>query len=159
TLMVVFQLVVAIIFVILTIKSIVAGNVGYFSLESFYSLKMEFSTVFAGASILMLSFLGFDAVTTLSDETENPKRNILKAIFLVAIIGGVFFLGVAYFMQSLFPYIVSLAEISPDLEDASPNMALFIGGNLFQALFLGGALVACIASGLAGQTSGSRLLY
>ncbi|RWR12924.1 APC family permease [Siminovitchia fortis] len=158
-LMVAFQFLIAAIFVILTLRTTITGEVGYFSLDPFYSVSMDFSTVFAGASILMLSFLGFDAVTTLSDETENPKKDIPRAIFLVAFLGGIFFLAVSYIMQSLFPDLSALAVVSPDLEEASPNIALYIGGTLFQAIFLAGALTACIASGLAGQTSGSRLLY
>lgn len=159
TIMVLFQTLVVVIFAILTVKTIVSDGVGYFAIDYFYSVNMEFSTVFAGASILMLSFLGFDAVTTLSDETVNPSKNIPKAILLIAVIGGVFFLTVAYFMQSLFPQVAALIDISPDVEEASSNIALFIGGNLFGSLFAAGAMVACIASGLAGQTSGSRLLY
>ncbi len=62
-------------------------------------------------------------------------------------------------MQSLFPSLASLKEVSQDITSASPNIALYIGGNLFQAIFLSGALTACIASGLAAQTSASRLLY
>lgn len=159
TIMILFQTFVVIFFTILTLRMILAEDVGYFSFEFFYSQNMEFSTVFAGASILMLSFLGFDAVTTLSDETVNPAKNIPKAIFLIALIGGIFFLTVAYFMQSLVPQVEALLAISPDAEEASSNLALYIGGNLFGSLFAAGAMVACIASGLAGQTSGSRLLY
>ncbi|MGU4704025.1 Putrescine importer PuuP, partial [Burkholderia cepacia] len=32
--------------------------------------------IFAGAAILCLSFLGFDAVTTLSEETREPRRTV-----------------------------------------------------------------------------------
>lgn len=159
SLMVVFQALVAVIFVLLTARSIMAGDNGSFSFQPFYSETMNFSAVFAGASILMLSFLGFDAVTTLSEEAVKPKQDIPRAIFLVAFLGGIFFLTVSYFMQSMFPSLASLQQISPDIEGASPNIALYIGGNLFQAVFLAGALTACIASGLAGQTSASRLLY
>ena len=159
TLMVIFQALIAAIFILLTARSIIGGDIGYFSFNPFYSEAMNFSTVFAGASILMLSFLGFDAVTTLSEEAVKPKTDIPRAIFLVAFLGGIFFLAVSYFMQSLFPSIGALEQISPDIEAASPNIALYIGGSLFQAIFLSGALTACIASGLAGQTSASRLLY
>ncbi|WP_269410005.1 APC family permease [Lentibacillus daqui] len=159
SLLVIFQVLITIFFVALTVHSIVSGNNGFFSFQPFYSDSMSFSNVFAGASILMLSFLGFDAVTTLSDEAIHPKRDIPKAIFLVAFLGGAFFLTVSYFMQSLFPKLASLQQISPDLESASSNIALFIGGHIFSAVFLAGALTACLASGLAGQTSATRLLY
>ncbi|OIK10851.1 Putrescine importer PuuP [Bacillus sp. MUM 116] len=158
-LMVVFQALVAIIFVVLSVYKMITGDVGNFSFQPFYSESMNFSSVFSGASILVLSFLGFDAVTTLSDESVNPKRDIPRAIFLVALLGGIFFLTVSYVMQSLFPNLSSLKAVSPDIASASPNIAVYIGGTLFQAIFLAGALIACIASGLAAQTSASRLLY
>ncbi|TCP30614.1 putrescine importer [Scopulibacillus darangshiensis] len=154
-LMVVFQSLIALIFVILTIRAIITGDQGHFVFDPIYSHSMSIPGLFAGASILALSFLGFDAVTTLSEEAIEPKKNVPKGIFLIAIIGGVFFISVTYFMQSLFPDISKLGNI----EGASPEIALFIGGKLFQSVFLAGALVSVIASGLAAQTSASRLLY
>lgn len=154
-LFVMFQVLVVVIFVILTAKTIVTGDTGSFSFQPFFSEGMEMSKIFSGASILALAFLGFDAVTTLSEETIEPKKNVPRGIFLIALIGGLFFLTVTYFMQSLFPDVSHFK----DIEGASPEIALFIGGKLFQSVFLAGALISCIASGLASQTSASRLLY
>src|SRR4051794_13906337 len=39
----------------------------------FYSSGMDTGVVFAGAAVLALSFLGFDAVSTLSEETREPR--------------------------------------------------------------------------------------
>lgn len=44
-------------------------------------------------------------------------------------------------------------------EGASAEIALALGGVLFQALFLAAALTSTLASGLVSQLSGSRLLY
>jgi amino acid transporter len=54
----------------------------------FYSGNTDLGLVFAGAAILALSFLGFDAVSTLSEETKNPRRKIPLAIMLCALAGG-----------------------------------------------------------------------
>lgn len=153
-LFVLFQLLVAIFFVILTIREILDGNTG-FQLNPFYSEDMKPSLLFSGASILALAFLGFDAVTTLAEETLEPEKNIPKAIFIIAIIGGLFFITVTYFMQSLYPDVSVFNEI----EGASAEMAANIGGILFQSIFISGALISVLASGLAAQTSASRLLY
>ncbi len=100
-LMVVFQTLVAVIFVILTAHAILTGDTRGFSFHPFYSETMNFSSVFAGASILVLSFLGFDAVTTLSEEAVNPKKDIPRAIFLVAFLGGIFFFNRFVFYAEL----------------------------------------------------------
>jgi putrescine importer len=156
TLFVLFQLLVAIIFVILTIRAIISGdgNSG-FEWSPFYSKDISLSLLFSGASILALSFLGFDAVTTLAEETINPEKNIPKAIFLIALIGGIFFIGVTFFMQNLYPEVSVLKNIY----GASPEIAKHIGGILFQSIFTSGALISVLASGLAAQTSASRLLF
>ncbi len=156
TLFVLFQLLVAIIFVILTIHSINTGDTGTgLSWLPFYSKDMNMNLLFSGASILALAFLGFDAVTTLSEETVEPEKNIPKGIFLIAMIGGVFFILVTYFMQVLYPNVSVLTNI----EGASPEIAHHIGGILFQSVFTSGALISVLASGLAAQTSASRLLF
>ncbi|WP_251554658.1 APC family permease [Neobacillus muris] len=156
TLFVLFQLLVAIIFVILTIRSIYTGDTGTgLSSQPFFSKDISMSLLFSGASILALSFLGFDAVTTLAEETIEPERNIPKGIFLIAMIGGAFFILVTFFMQVLYPDVSVLA----DIEGASPEIAHRIGGILFQSVFTSGALISVLASGLAAQTSASRLLF
>src|SRR5208282_478715 len=46
------------------------------------------SRIFAGTSVAVLTYIGFDAVSTLSEEVENPRRNILLATVLVCLITG-----------------------------------------------------------------------
>jgi len=62
-----------------------------------------FSAIAAGAAIAAYSFLGFDAVSTLTEDTKNPQRNIPRAIMLVALIGGVVFVAVAYVLTLVQP--------------------------------------------------------
>ncbi|XPE52747.1 hypothetical protein ACNKHX_08020 [Shigella flexneri] len=81
--------------------------------------------------IVRFSFLGFDAVTTLSEETPDAARVIPKAIFLTAVYGGVMDRGVVFFMQ-LSPPLVRLTD--PDA--ALPEIALYVGGKLFELIFL-----------------------
>jgi len=53
--------------------------------------------------IAAYSFLGFDAVTTLTEETINPRKTMPKAIMLIALIGGVIFAIVTYATQLVHP--------------------------------------------------------
>jgi putrescine importer len=108
----------------------------------------------AGAAIAAYSFLGFDAVTTLTEETHDPTRTIPRAILLTALTGGVIFVVVGWVTQIVHPGGTFTNESS-----AAFDIATEIGGNLFAALLVAGVVIGGIASGLAAQSSVSRLMY
>lgn len=144
-------------FIVLAIMELKKG-MGYgqvFTPAPFFSGDMSLSSLVTGATVLCFSFLGFDAITTYSEETGNPKRTIPLAIFLTAIIGGVIFIVSSYFAQAIYPN-VSVFQ-NPDA--TAPEIALYVGGKIFQLIFLSSSFVGVIASGLASQASVSRLLY
>lgn len=153
----VFQLLVLAIFIILSIINLIQG-VGagtIFSITPFFNSDLNPLLVVAGAAIAGYSFLGFDAVTTLSEEAIDPKKNMPKAIFLITIIGGVLFIISAYFLDLVYPNFNQV----PDTDTAAYEIALQIGGNFLSAVFLAGLVVAQFASGISAQTGASRLLY
>lgn len=102
------------------------------SLQPFISQNAHLIPIITGATIVCFSFLGFDAVTTLSEETPDAARVIPKAIFLTAVYGGVIFIAASFFMQLFFPDISRFKD--PDA--ALPEIALYVGGKLFQSIFL-----------------------
>lgn len=148
------QILVIAIFVALSIGSIVASGGSLVSSEPFFSPTASVATVSAGAAIAAYSFLGFDAVTTLTEETIEPRKTVPKAILLVALIGGAIFVIVAYTTQLVRP-----GGEFDDSTTAAFDIAQQIGGNLFGAIFLTGLVVAQFASGLAAQAGASRLLF
>ncbi|MET3288410.1 APC family permease [Brevibacillus fluminis] len=157
SLLVLFQVCVTGIFVILAYRAI-SGGLGTGQIVSaapFVSPTMSFATLMTGASILCFSFLGFDAVSTYTEEAIEPKKTIPRGIFLTALIGGLIFITASYFGTAAFPDV----SIFNDPEAPSPEIAAALGGAFFKALFLAGALVGTVASGLASHTSASRLLY
>lgn len=109
----------------------------------------------AGASILCFSFLGFDAVTTMSHETKDPQRTIPRAVMLTTLLGGIIFITAAWFIQLYFPTNVRFKN--PD--EALPEIVLYVGGALFQAVFLSAQIMNTFASGLATHASASRLIH
>jgi putrescine importer len=109
----------------------------------------------AGASILCFSFLGFDAVTTLAHETKDPKKNIPRAVLLTTLVGGAIFFTASWFIQLYFPSNVRFNK--PD--EALPEIVLYVGGTLFQAVFLCAQIMNTFASGLATHASASRLIH
>src|SRR6202007_1678211 len=45
--------------------------------------------LFHGASIAVLTYIGFDGISTMSEEVENPRRNILLASVLTCLVIGI----------------------------------------------------------------------
>ncbi|MFJ5763406.1 APC family permease [Neobacillus sp. NPDC093182] len=157
TLFVLVQILIMVVFIILVIKGLNAGEgMGtVFSMQPFFVEGMNIPILITGATILCFSFLGFDAVTTLSEETPNPEKTIPKAILLTALWGGVIFITTSFFIQAFFPDNSRFI----DSEAALPEIALYVGGKLFQSIFLCTTFVNTLASGLASHASVSRLLY
>ncbi|MDW5375971.1 APC family permease [Halomonas sp. HP20-15] len=128
----------------------------FWSLAPFLGAESSASlaTLMAGAAVACYSFLGFDAVTTLTEETKDPQRNLPRAILLITLIGGLIFIVVSY--------VVQLA--APGTDFANPDAAAYdiarnIGGDIFVTVFLIGLIVGQFASGIAAQASGARLIY
>jgi amino acid transporter len=151
-----FQLLVIVIFVALSLRHVVHtdGGGALLSAHPFVNSATTFSGISAGAAIAAYSFLGFDAVTTLTEETLDPRRNIPRAILLVALIGGGIFVLVAYATQLVHP-----GGTFKDSSSAAFDIAKTIGGDFFGSVFLAGLVVTQFASGLAAQASASRLLF
>lgn len=124
------------------------------SLAPFSNGDLQLPMIMSGAAIACYSFLGFDAVSTLTEETRDPRRTIPKAILLITLVGGVIFVGVSYFVQLAHP-----GDQFSSVDSAAYEIARNIGGDLFVSLFLIGLVVGQFASGLSAQASGSRLLY
>ena len=82
-----------VVFIILVVKGLNAGEgTGtVFSLQPFFVEGMNIPLLITGATILCFSFLGFDAVTTLSEETPNPQKTIPKAIYAYSDMGRSYF--------------------------------------------------------------------
>jgi len=154
--LVVIQVIVAASFVFFVIKAIGEGvNGDGYTIAPFFSADLDVPAVASGAAILALSFLGFDAVSTLAEEAENPRRDIPRAILIIVGVAGFFFISVTYLMQALFPDV----SVVGDIVAASPEIAMYIGGPLFQSLFLGGYLVAVLGCGITQQMSAARIVF
>lgn len=155
---VIYQFAILVVFIVLSIKELL-GGMGYgtpLSMKPFMGPDMHFSTLVSGATILCFSFLGFDAVSTYTEEAINPKKTIPRAIFLTALIGGGLFIVASYFTQLLYPDLSMFKDIE---NSTASDISYNIGGKLFQILFLSASFAGIFASGLASHASVSRLLY
>ncbi len=151
-----FQGLVIVLFLMLSIRSVLggAGTGTLFSTLPFTGNGSSPSVIVAGAAIAAYSFLGFDAVTTMSEETRDARHTIPKAIMLVALIGGLIFVGIAYVTQLVHP-----GGMFDDESSAAYEIATQVGGNLFTSVFIAGLCFGQFTSGIATQASASRLLY
>jgi amino acid transporter len=151
-----FQVLVLVLFVALSVCHVLGhgGAGGLFAAGPFTGPGAHLSDVSAGAAIAAYSFLGFDAVTTLTEETIEPRTTIPRAIMLTALIGGAIFVLVAYTTTLVHP-----GAAFENSGSAAFEIAKTIGGDLFSSVFLAGLVVAQFASGLAAQAGASRLLY
>jgi amino acid transporter len=109
-----------------------------------------------GTSIAVLTYIGFDAISTFSEEVENPRRNIMLATVLVCVITGV--------LSSLEVYAAQLVwgpHLFPEdkVESAFPLVARQAGGFFLFHLLNFTILIANIGSGMGAQLGAARLLY
>jgi len=59
---------------------------------------------FAGAAVVFFAYLGFDAVSTVAEETKNPKRDLPVGIIASLVICTVFYMAVAAVFTGMIPY-------------------------------------------------------
>src|SRR3954463_15071390 len=72
-------------FVVFAIKFLYGGQgwAGIFSLQPIYDpATFNAHTILRATSFAALTYIGFDGVTTLAEDVENPKRNVLLAVVL-----------------------------------------------------------------------------
>jgi amino acid transporter len=115
----------------------------------------SWKAVSTGTSIAMLTYIGFDGISTLSEEAHNPRRNILLATVLTCLLTGVLAASQVYAAQLVWPR----HEGFPDVDTAFVFIAGQAGGPaLFNIVNLA-LLVATIGSGAGSHLAAGRLLY
>lgn len=149
-------------FFLFMVKFIATGNgaATFFSPAAIINTQelsvIGWGTIFTGASVLVLCFLGIDAVTTLAEEAINPEKNIGKAIITVTLGVGIYFIVYAYFMQLSWPNGWFEFETA---DTAAAEMVEHVAGSFVAYLFTAIYVLSCVAGVLAIQTSGTRILY
>ncbi|MCV2223954.1 APC family permease [Pseudomonas mercuritolerans] len=153
--LVVAQLVFIVVFVALSLNNLSGRSTPVSLLAPFHHEGFSVPLVMAGAAVLCLSFLGFDAVSTMAEETPDPRKTIPLAIIVVSLFGGGVFLLVSYFAQMVFPEWNSFA----DSDSASVDVMRRVGGELLVTAFTATYVAGCFASAMVSQASVSRVLF
>ena len=152
------ELVALAIFLVVGLKYVLVdgGGTGHLSFDPIYqSDKVNLSFIAAAASIAVLSFLGFDGISTLAEETHRPERTVGNATVAALIILGLIFVTQTYLA----------ALIHPNYKTLDPELAFFQiardagGAFLYYLLLVVNVIAVGIANALAAQVAISRILY
>ncbi len=126
------------------------------SLKPFYDAPhFSLAAVMSATPIAVLSFLGFDGISTLAEDAKDPQKNVARATVLVCFVAGAVFILQTYLGQLIWP---DYTRFSP-IETAFSDIGRLIGGpGLFYLIaFL--VIAQAWASGITSQASASRLLF
>jgi putrescine importer len=113
-------------------------------------------TVLGGTSIAVLTYIGFDGISTLSEEVENPRRNILLATVITCVAIG--------FLSALQVYAAQLINPTPDLStERMVDTAFVVVASQAWAPLLAivgfTLVVANFGSGMGAMLGAARLLF
>lgn len=112
-----------------------------------------FEGVFMGAFLIFFAYIGFDAISTTAEETENPQRDLPIAILGTLIICTILYVCVALVLTGNVP----LGQI--DIQAPIAHAMRAIGKDWFAGLISIGALCALTSVLLIYQLGTTRILY
>ena len=148
-------------FVVFGVIAVSRGiNGAHWSLVPFYNPQVfRFGLIFSALSVAVLSFLGFDAISTLAEETKGGARVVGRATMITLCVAAVLFVVQTYIAALLVP---GQTEFAGDTatNDAFYMIAGVVGGGTFKVVVaLSAALAAAIANALVAQAATARLLF
>src|SRR5215469_13784600 len=108
-----------------------------------------------GTSIAVLTYIGFDGISTLADEARDPARSVPRAIVLTCLITGILASIEVYFAQLVWPRGMAF----PDITTAYVHVAGRMGGPILLVIVNAALLLANMGSGVASQLGAARLVY
>ncbi|MGA2266854.1 MAG: APC family permease [Bryobacteraceae bacterium] len=130
------------------------GGAAFFTRPFYDPATFNTGAVLGGTSIAVLTYIGFDGISTLSEEAENPRRNILLATVLTCVVIGILSAFEVYAAQLAWP----ASQPFPDETTAF----VYAAGRTWAPLFaiVGFTLVvANFGSGMGAQLGAARLLF
>ena len=159
--MLVLQLVILAVMMVVGLIALSHGvNGAHLSIKPFYNpAVISSSIVFGALSLAVLSFLGFDAISTLSEEAKGGALAVGRATILSLVLSAVLFIAQSY-LFSLF--VLDRTSFPPgDATNAALyNIALMIGGHWIELMVtVPGILFSGIAGALTAQAATARLLF
>lgn len=128
---------------------------GFFTQPFYDPATFNSGGLLRGTSIAVLTYIGFDGISTLTDEAKDPARSVPRAIVLTCFITGVLASIEVYLAQLVWPRGMAF----PDIDTAYVHVSGRMGGPILFAIVNATLLLANIGSGMASQLGAARLLY
>lgn len=155
----VIQLVVLAMFVVGAVVQVAQGH-ATFTLDPLYRpAGFSWGIVFGAIPLAALSFIGFDAISTLNEEAEGGGPAVAKATMIVLVAVTVLFVLQVYVAAAFAPVDGVFANT-----DAELNAFYVISGDVLGSWFkvvmtLTSALIAIFANSIASHATSSRLVF
>ncbi len=145
-------------FIVMAIKYLVIrhGVSGLFSTTPFYVPgTFKARSIASATSFAALTYLGFDAVTTLAEDVTNPRRNVLLAAVYVCLFTGLFGGLLVYLAHLVWPDYGTYANVETAFIDVTGR----IGGVVLLKAMAFMLVIANIGAGLTAQVGAARLMF
>jgi APA family basic amino acid/polyamine antiporter len=120
-----------------------------------------FSGILAGGSIIFFTYIGFDAVSTASEECRNPQRDVPIGIICTLIVCTILYIGVSLTLTGLVKWNTVAGDGAP-IVNALKRLSVEPGAHRlhYVRLFvLIGAILGMISSILVGQYGQARIWF
>lgn len=127
---------------------------GFFTRPFYDPQTFTWDNLSGCTSLAVLTYIGFDGISTLSEEAENPRRNIMLATVMTCLAVGILSATEVYVAQLVWP----ASQPFPNQDQAYVFAAARAWAPMFTIV---GAtlLVANFGSGMGAQIGAARLLY
>jgi amino acid transporter len=160
-LMLVAELIVLAIFLVVGIVALANGAGRGFSFAPLYdSTTFSVGVVFGAVSIAVLSFLGFDGISTLAEENRESARTIGRSMIAALAVAGLLFVVQTWVAALLVPDPARLVTEGDPGGTAFYDAAAVAGGTWLSTLTAVATAIAWgFANSLVAQAATSRLLF
>jgi len=127
-------------------------GIPYYGTVNYFEMPLGLNGVFASAALIFFAYLGFEEIVKLSDETNEPNKNIPLAIILAMVISTLLYILVAFSSVSILGWEALADSTAPFSQIAftalGPNgsfllsvIALFATSNTVLLLLLAGSRI------------------
>jgi amino acid transporter len=155
------ELIVLAIFLVIGVVALASGEGRGFDFSPIYnSDTFSLELVFGAVSIAVLSFLGFDGISTLAEENRDAARSLGKSMIAALVLAGTLFIVQTWVAALLVPDPETLIAEGDAAGTAFYDAAEVAGGAWLATLTAVATAIAWgFANSLVAQAATSRLLF
>jgi APA family basic amino acid/polyamine antiporter len=117
--------------------------------------------VLAGGSIIFFTYIGFDSVSTASEECKHPQKDVPIGILATLVICTILYIGVAMVLTGMVPWHTVMGDGAP-VVNALKRVSLMPGGHNLHWVRLAvllGAIIGMVSSILVFQLGQARVWF